>query len=187
MKPAKREAKPSRWGGPMVEMNPGGAGAGVRALIIRREAPPPVLHAALKRPLSARRASAGTTGSITHRPYVIGLVLAIVVFCGFVADFTQEAWPLAVLMSLPLAAIGFDVWSQARARAAPVRREPRIVADRRPVLLRPILILAQGRPVRIVAKLPRLLIQLPAQPQRKRGIITRKARLLSRRLRSKDH
>ena len=158
----------------MFQRNPTGTG---NAVILRRAATQPVLHKALKVPLGApREPSAGLPGA------ALWILLGGLVFLGLSADFTEEAWPLAILMVLPFAALAYDGWSRRRSRA-PVRRETRIVADRRPVLLRPVLILPQGRPARLIAKLPRLLVQLPARPERRRGSIKGqlKARLLARR------
>jgi hypothetical protein len=75
------------------------------------------------------------------------------------AEFTAQAWPLVVLLTLPVAALLWG-WA-AKPRAEPVKpsptREAKTLVDRRPTLLRPVLILPPGRPARITGRAPRKL------------------------------
>jgi hypothetical protein len=148
-----------------------------KAVAIRRAVPPPVIHPSLKRPSEARsgRAPLGPQPKHWANGTVLGLLIAAMVYCASVADFTEEAWPLAILVMLPFTAIGFDAWSARQVYAQP-RRNARLVADRRPVLLRPVLVVPAGRPKRIIAKLPRLLVQIPTPPDRRRPTIRGPAR-----------
>ena len=40
-------------------------------------------------------------------------------FCACVADFTEEAWPLAVVIVLPIAALLYDTWCRRQLVAMP--------------------------------------------------------------------
>ena len=79
------------------------------------------------------------------------------------AEFTQQAWPLAVLLTLPVAALLWGWASQPRAEHAKPAREAKTMIDRRPTLLRPVLILPPGRPARILARVPRKLGGIPGK------------------------
>jgi hypothetical protein len=108
-------------------------------------------------------------------------MLAVAAFSAAVADFTQEAWPLAVLLGVPVAAFAFDCagrWWPPRAGIA--RRRGRILADRRPVLLRPVLVLGDSRPARITAKAARVIIQVPPPISPRLLRPRRPSRLISR-------
>jgi hypothetical protein len=111
---------------------------------------------------------------------VLASIVVVMGYCACVADFTEEAWPLAILLALPMVALGFDFWQQRQSNAPSPRRAARIVADRRPVLLRPVLVVPAGRPKRIIAKLPRLLVQIPPPQVRRRPTIRGPARAPSR-------
>jgi hypothetical protein len=168
----------------------GGSVAAGRAMTLRRAVTQPVIHASLRRPLRSSgrdRFDHGTRPPAGMSGPGLWFLLALLIFCALSADFTGEAWPLAVLLVAPFAALGYDIGSRWQARPVP-RRASRIVADRRPILMHPVLVLPHGRPARLIAKLPRLLVQIPAQPTRRRGSITGKvkARLLARRLEGRD-
>ena len=73
------------------------------------------------------------------------------------AEFTTQAWPLAVLLALPVLALLWGWWTQPRPVPVTPNREAKTLIDRRPILLQPVLILPPGRPARILARVPRRL------------------------------
>ena len=152
-----------------------------KAVVIKRCGKPPVIAAILRRP-SPRPGHPTPSQANGGRLWPALLLLVIATFVAAVADFTQEAWPLAVLLAIPLVVMGLDAcarWNKSP-REIP-QRTGRIVADLRPVLLRPVLVLPQGREARIVAKPPRRLIQAPSPDIRRRSRLTRRQpRLISR-------
>jgi len=96
-----------------------------------------------------------------------GMVLAGL-YAAYAAEFTAQAWPLAVLLALPVAALVF-AWMAKPIPKQPIpRRKAKQMIDRRPVLLRPVLVLPPGRPARITGTVPKqqrlLHIRQPNRP-----------------------
>jgi len=76
-------------------------------------------------------------------------------YAAYAAEFTAQAWPLAVLLALPVAALVF-AWMARPIPKQPIpRRKAKQMIDRRPVLLRPVLVLPPGRPARITGTVPK--------------------------------
>lgn len=107
------------------------------------------------------------------------LAIAVGVVSAFVADATEEAWPLFVLIAAPALALLLDAMLRLtkmgrRQSVRPLRdnHKGRIVADRRPVLLRPVIFVPPGRRARIAGRIPRALAYRPiarrAKPQNRR-------------------
>lgn len=127
---------------------------------IQRALAPPRLHPSLigrdqlqaktaSAPVSSGAASAGLWPMLTF--VFAGLYVAQA------AEFTTQAWPLAVLLALPVLALLWGWWVEPRSAPVQTKREAKTLIDRRPILLHPVLILPPGRPVRIVGVVPRKL------------------------------
>lgn len=127
---------------------------------IQRAIAPPRLHASLKgrdqkraKPVSS--AQPGDTAVAGLWPMLAFVFAGL--YVAQAAEFTQQAWPLAVLLTLPVAALIYGWVVQPRPQPVTVRREAKTMVDRRPILLQPVLILPPGRPARIVSRVPRKL------------------------------
>ena len=143
----------------------------LRAALVR-----PVLAPVLRRPLPVPR----HTGE--PRPGSLWPVLAmtaVAIVAAFMADATEEAWPLAVLLATPLLALGLDRLSRAFSNPRPRQaRRAHIIADRRPILMRSVIAVAAGRRSRIVARRPRPILITASRPGR---TTRRKPRMIVRR------
>ena len=135
-----------------------------------------LIRAAAPRPASLQRALAKlqTPPLACPRETPIGLIPAtLLVLVGLwtanAADFTSEAWPLAVLFALPATAFIWSWVSQSQPKKVS-RRAPRELVDRRPVLLHHVIVLPpQRRQRRILARphlRPRLIAMPPILPRR---------------------
>ena len=109
----------------------------------------PPLDPVLKRPLGVPPPPSGPLW-----PYLV--IVALAVYSAAAAEFSGAEWPLYLLVSLPAIALAYDSWSRRGHRsygASLMVRPPRIVADRRPILMQRVLILPDRRPARLVRKL----------------------------------
>ena len=133
----------------------------LRAALVR-----PVLAPVLRRPLPPpHRRHEPQPGSL----WPVMAMMAVAVNTAFMADTTQEAWPLAVLLATPLLAVGLDRLSCWFVNPAPRQIRPRsarIIADRRPVLMRNVIAVPPGRRSRIVARRPRPILITSSSPRR---------------------
>jgi hypothetical protein len=77
------------------------------------------------------------------------------------AEFTVEAWPLLVILALPVVALGYAWLAKPAPVKAVLRRQARTLRDQRPVLLRPVLVIPPGRPARIIGRAPVKLTVVP--------------------------
>jgi hypothetical protein len=139
-------------------------------LTVRNPRRPQVaIHTALR-----GRTRAGVTAPLPASPGQVTLpvallLLALAVFAGTVADFTGEVWPLIVLLVAPAVAWAPTVLaSRSPAAARRPRRTAKPMTDRRPVLLRPVLVLPECRGNRIVRKRPRTLVMIDAAGRKRR-------------------
>jgi len=114
--------------------------------------PRPALAPILKQgPARAAGADLPVRGSLW--PFVVLAVIALV--AASIADATAEAWPLGVLMLVPVAAVAWDRIGRLSRPPAPLRKRPsRVVRDRRPALLRAVIKVPPGRPGKIVRRRP---------------------------------
>lgn len=118
---------------------------------LKRATEPPRLHPSLT----------GTSAAATdaHEKPAFGLLpVSLMVLAGLyaaqAAEFTVEAWPLAVLLALPVLAVIVAWLSKPRAPKPLPRRQARELIDRRPILLRPVLTIPPRRPPRITGRVP---------------------------------
>ena len=110
------------------------------------------------------------------------LLIAVGLWAAFAAEFTSEAWPLAVVAMLPV--IGCVVsWFMNRrpARSQRPRRAARTLIDRRPLLLRRVIVLPPSRRRRRITGVLPHAVRLDATGGKpSRGVAYRDGRLKAR-------
>jgi hypothetical protein len=107
------------------------------------------IHPALRRPLGSP-----TPPSAPVWPLIAMALVAL--YAAASAELSgDDTWALALLITLPVAALAYDFWARHRRDVPPRHRHGRIIADRRPVLMRPLLVLSEPRPPRIIGRVPR--------------------------------
>lgn len=110
------------------------------------------------------------------------LLIAVGLWAAFAAEFTTEAWPLAVVAALPV--IGFGVSWFTNRRPTLVkrpRRAGRALIDRRPLLLRRVIVLPPTRRRRRITGVLPHAVRLDATGGKpSRGIVHRTGRLKAR-------
>jgi hypothetical protein len=128
-----------------------------------RSLSPVVLNPVLRKPLP--RVSVAGEVMPVKGPAVWPLLslMAVAILAGLASEFTTADWPVFVVGAVPVLAI-IMVWRQRKESPVPsqpvrARGRVQIVADHRPVLLRASLVLPEGRPNRLVGKVPRRLAQ----------------------------
>lgn len=131
---------------------------------IQRAIAPPRLHPSLL--IRDKPQAKSARAQAVHGPATAGLwpMLAFVfagLYAAQAAEFTTQAWPLLVLLALPLFALLWGWWIAPHQQTALTKREAKTLIDRRPVLLQPVLILPAGRPARIIGRVPRTLSGVP--------------------------
>ncbi|MEQ1695885.1 MAG: hypothetical protein ABL901_08595, partial [Hyphomicrobiaceae bacterium] len=108
---------------------------------IQRALVPPRLHPSLTGRKQAQPKPASAPASSESALAGLWPMLAFV-FAGLyvaqAAEFTGQAWPLAVLLTLPIAALLYGWYAHPHAEPVTVKREAKTMIDRRPVLLQPV-------------------------------------------------
>ncbi len=140
------------------------------------------LHPALRTPTTH-----AVPAGMNLAPAIAGLLAAAMVLAATIADLSETPVATFGWLAAPII-VAAVVWawiaeckpsSVQLSPARPGRRAACTMVDRRPVLLRPLLILSDSRGSRIVRKLPRRLVivarrtdpRLPARPRRRPRLI----------------